>query len=109
MLEVHLEAPGKLSWFATALSSLGGTAAFEQYRFVARSTDEDLDASTPVLQSTTFPLLRFTDLDAIPEPHPETDVAQRLADLDRDLVADGWRHREESGRYWWSHTYEKAS
>ena len=108
-LEVHLEERGADSWFAAALNAaLGGGAGFGEYRFVARSADDDSGAATTVLEGAAFPMLRFLDLNALQEPNPSTDIAQRLADLDRDLVADGWRRRETSGRHWWSRTYEKA-
>ena len=106
-VEVHLEELGGDSTFATVLKGLGGAGGGE-YRFVARSAGDDSGAATPVLEGVRFPMLRFLDLDALKEPNPSTDIAQRLADLDRDLVADGWRRQETSGRHWWSRTYEKA-
>ena len=107
-LEVHLEELGEDSWIAAALNALGGAAGFGQYRFVARPAADDSGAVMTMLEGATFPMLRFLDLDALQEPNPGTDIAQRLADLDRDLVADGWRRQETSGRHWWSRTYEKA-
>ncbi len=107
-LEVHLEELGEGPWIAAALNALGGAAGFGQYRFVARSADDESGAATTVLEGATFPMLRFLDLNALQEPNPSTDLAQRLADLDRDLVADGWSRQERSGRHWWSRTYEKA-
>ena len=113
-VEVHLEELGEEpalqradSWIAAALNALGGATGGE-YRFVARSADDDSGAATTVLEGATFPMMRFLDLNALQEPNPSTDIAQRLADLDRDLVADGWRRQETSGRHWWSRTYEKA-
>ena len=106
-VEVHLEELVADSWFAATLKALEGTGG-GAYRFVARSADDDSGAATTVLEGATFHMLPFLDLNALQEPNPSTDIAHRLADLDRDLVADGWRRRETSGRHWWSRTYEKA-
>ncbi len=106
-VEVHLEELGGDSLFAAVLKGLGG-AGGGAYRFVARSTDDDSGAATTEHEGATFPMLPFLDLDGLEEPNPSTDIAQRLADLDRDLVADGWRRQETSGQHWWSRTYEKA-
>ena len=107
-VEVHLEELLGPSWRAAALAVALGSVADGEYRFVARSADDDSGAAMTVLEGATFPMMRFLDLNALQEPNPSTDIAQRLADLDRDLVADGWRRQETSGRHWWSRTYERA-
>lgn len=106
LLHVQLEPLGNHSWFQSALNLLAAGPAHEPYRFVARSPDDDPGIAPIVVESGTFPLLRFTDPEALAEP-ASTDVIQRLKELDRDLVAAGWRRREALGRYWWSRIYER--
>lgn len=105
-LEVHLETLGKHSWFHLALSSLAAGPAYDSYRFVARSTDDASGKAPALVESGTFPLLRFMEPDALVEP-ASPDVTQRLAELDSDLVAAGWRRTETLGRYWWSRIYQQ--
>lgn len=108
LLEVHLETLGQHSWFQLALSALAAGPAYDSYRFVARSADDDSGNAPAVVESGTFLLLRFMDPDALVEP-ASPDVTQRLAELDSDLVATGWRRQETLGRYWWSRIYQQIA
>lgn len=107
-LEVHLEELNQTGLLYQAATVLGGTSSFGPYRFVARAADDDAGEASTVAASATFLLLRFLDHDALTKLNASSDITQRLAELDRDLVADGWRQGEAQGPYWWSRTYQQA-
>lgn len=57
----------------------------------------------------TFPVMRLQDLNDEREPNAWLDVArERLAELDAELVDQGWRRSPARGRHWWSVVYERG-
>jgi hypothetical protein len=106
-VEVHLEELGQHSCWKALLNTVTGTNGSAQYRFVVRRTG---DADAPELhirEGATFPLMRWQDLDDEHEPNAFADIAhQRLEELDASLRDDGWRRCGETGRHWWSRSYE---
>ncbi len=110
VLEVHLEELGQHSWvkalFNTASSSYGSA----QFRFVARPPGEDHDVADHQFLGATFPMMRLQDLNNLNEPNAWLDTArERLQELDRQLVADGWQRQPGLGRHWWSLSYRHAA
>lgn len=106
LLEVHLENLGKQSFLQSIVSALGGTAAYAPHRFVARSPDGEPGEAGIVLASSTFPVLRFLDPQALTELQQNEEVVRQLEKLGRDLESAGWSRREEMGQHWWSRTYQ---
>lgn len=105
-IEVHLEELGQHSWLLALANTLGGTSGSAQYRFVARTSGQPDQPASHVLVGATFPLMRWQDLDDEHLPNGFADLArERLAEIDEQLHADGWR-RCGVGRHWWSLAYE---
>ena len=106
-VEVHLEELGQHSWVKAALNTLAGSSGSAQFRFVARRSGAPDAVGNHVAVGATFPVMRFADLDNEVEPNTWLETArERLDELDRELVADGWRRHPGRGRHWWSLTYE---
>jgi hypothetical protein len=109
VVEVHLEELGQHSWWKALLNTLGGTYGSAQFRFVARPPGRD-DPGAPHVLGATFPVMRAQDLDDTTEPNAWIDVARdRLEELDRELVAQGWRRAGTAGGHWWSRHYVRPS
>lgn len=110
VVEVHLEELGQHSWLAALANTLTGTFGSAQFRFVARPRGAPDDRQAHVCVGATFPVMRFQDLDNETEPNAWSDVAHdRLAELDAELVRQGWRRSPTRGRHWWSTVYEPAA
>lgn len=109
IVEVHLEELGQHSWVLAAFNTLTGTAGSAQYRFVARPPDDPSGEARPRIVGATFPMMRWQDLNNQTEPNGWSEIARdRLAELDRELLAAGWRRREQPGRHWWSWSYTRT-
>ncbi|CUR61307.1 conserved hypothetical protein [metagenome] len=106
-VEVHLEEFGQHSWWRALLNTVTGTSGSAQYRFIARVAGAADTPDLHVREGATFPLMRWQDLDDEHQPNAFSDIAhQRLEELDISLRNDGWCRSEETGRHWWSRTYE---
>lgn len=106
-VEVHLEELGQHSWWKALLNTATGTNGSAQYRFVARRAGTADTPDLHVREGATFPLVRWQDLGDEHQPNAFSDIArQRLEELDASLRDDGWRRSKQSGRHWWSRTYE---
>lgn len=106
-VEVHLEELGQHSWWRALLNTLTGTNGSAQYRFVARRAGAPDTRELHVYEGATFPLMRWQDLGDEHTPNGWIEIArQRLDELDTSLRGDGWRRCGETGRHWWSRTYE---
>ena len=106
-VEVHLEELGQHSWWKALLNTLSGTSGSAQYRFVARRADAPDAPDLHVRDGATFPVMRWQDLGDEHTPNAWIEIArQRLDELDASLRGDGWRRSEDTGRHWWSRTYE---
>ena len=106
VLEVHLEELGQHSWWKAALSTLGGTYGSAQFRFVARPPGPDDRSTEGHLLGATFPVMRAQDLDDLTVPNAWVDIAHdRLDELDRQLVREGWHRTGADGGHWWSRSY----
>jgi len=102
-LEVHLEEQQQPFWLAALANSLTGYFGSAQYRFVARSSDDDVR-----VLGAPFPLLHFLDPDNEDDPFGALAIArERLDELQTQLVADGWTPTGRSGQHWWSRTYAR--
>jgi hypothetical protein len=108
LLEVHLEELGEHSWWKALLTTLAGIYGSTQLRFVARPPGPDEGEAGHVLGAT-VPAMRLQDLDDLTEPNAWIDEArERLEELDRRLVAQGWQRTGTTGRHWWSRTYTRV-
>jgi hypothetical protein len=108
VLEVHVEELGQHSWWKALLTTLGGTYGSTQLRFVARPPGPDAGGAGHLFGAT-FPAMRLSDLDDLTEPNAWLDEArERLEELDRQLVAQGWHRVGTTGRHWWSRTYGRV-
>ena len=108
ILEVHLEDAGQRFWLAALANTLTGSYGSAQFRFVACQAGHEADPPVPVVTGATFPVMRAQDLDNLHQPNAWLDVAlERLAELDQQLVADGWERIDQGGRHWWSRTYAR--
>jgi hypothetical protein len=109
VLQVHLEELGQHSWVNALFSTFASLYGSAQFRFVARAAGVPDDPCRHVAVSATFPVMRWADLDDQVEPNTWVDLArERLEELDRDLVAQGWRRRGDRGRHWWSLRYDRT-
>jgi hypothetical protein len=107
VLEIHLEEVGQHSWVKSLLNLLGGSYGSGQFRFVARPPGPDTGQANHVLGAT-FPVMRMSDLDDRRRPNAWIETAEeRFAELDRQLVRDGWVRQPGEGHRWWSHTYRR--
>ena len=109
VVEIHLEELGQHSWLAALANTLTGTLGSAQFRFVARRSGAPDDPEAHVCVGATFPVMRFQDMDNQTEPNAWSDLARdRLAELDAELLSQGWRRLPERGRHWWSSVYERG-
>ncbi|QNN54474.1 hypothetical protein [Nocardioides mesophilus] len=110
IVEIHLEELGQHSWvkaLANTLLSMGGSA---QFRFVARTPGPDRADAPDHLVGATFPMMRWQDLNDEVDPNGWLELArERLRELDRQLVDDGWVRRPDTGRHWWSLRYSRTT
>ncbi len=107
-LEIHLEEVGQHSWLTGLLNVLGGGFGSAQFRFVARPPGLDHGLADHVLGAT-FPVMRMQDLDDRRHPNAWIEVAEeRLEEMDRQLVEDGWERQPERGDHWWSRRYARG-
>ncbi len=110
LLQVHLEDAGARSWWAALANVLAGSNGSAQYRFVARPPSLTQDATSAPVVGATFPVVRAQDLADRSSPNAWIEIAEeRLDELDRRLLADGWVRTGEAGRHWWSRTYVRRS
>lgn len=109
VLEIHLEEIGRHSWVKGLLNLIGGGSGSAQFRFVARLPGRDHGPEDHVLGAT-FPVMRMQDLDDQHRPNAWIEIAEeRLEELDRDLVRDGWVRQPGVGGHWWSRTYTRVT
>lgn len=109
VLEIHLEDLGQHSWVKSLVSLLGGGYGSAQFRFVARPPGSDREDCGHVLGAT-FPVMRMQDLNDRKRPNAWLEIAEaRFAELDQQLVRDGWVCRPEVGRRWWARTYTRPA
>ena len=109
LLEIHLEEIGQHSWLAGLLNLLGGGFGSAQFRFVARPHGRDRGVEDHVLGAT-FPVMRMQDLNDRQHPNAWIEIAEeRLEELDRQLVGEGWERQPETGHRWWSRTYTRTT
>lgn len=107
VVQIHLEELGKHSWTRALLGAVLGAGGGPPFRFVAAPPDPDHDASEHAAAGQKFPVVPFRDLAEQAAPDEWNDLARRrLAELDAELVALGWRRRSDRGTYWWSWRYD---
>lgn len=104
-LEIHLERIGEHSWIK---GLLGGGLGMSQVRFVARPPGPDRGEADHVMGAT-FPIMDLQNLDDQRRPNAWIETAEeRLEELDRQLVGEGWSPGPDVGRHWWSRTYTRG-
>jgi len=109
-LEVHLEDAGRRSWLASVANVVAGNNGSAQFRFVARPPTASAHAPGPAVVGATFPVMRWQDLNDRRPPNTWGDLAEeRLEELHRRLLADGWVRTGETGRHWWSRIYTRRT
>lgn len=105
-IEIHLEELGEHSWALALANTMSSTSGSAQYRFVARPPGEPHRARDHVLTGSTFPAMRFQDLEHLQQPNAWIDTArERLEELDAELRTRGWTQADTVGAHWWSRTY----
>ena len=106
-VEVHLEELGQHSWARSLFNTLTGSYGSALFRFVARPSGEH-DAHEHVAVGSSFPVMRFQDLNDRTEPNAWIDTAvERLRELDAELTEAGWSRDDKTGAHWWSLTYRR--
>lgn len=107
-VEVVLEDYGGTSVLRRLATTLSGTYGTQLYRFVARPLGDPVPSSERVAVSGTFPVspLDVAQDDVHPRHAWSQEAADRLAELDHELVAAGW-HLRERGSHWWSRVYDR--
>jgi len=108
-IEVHLEELDAHSWLRAVPDTLTEPYGRGQFRFVVVPAGADHSLKDHLAASVSFPALLLQDPDSPSQPDAWLDVArQRLADLDSELVREGWHRRPGRGRHWWSFEYDAA-
>ncbi len=107
-VEVALEDYGGTSLLRRIGTTLTGQYGTQLYRFVARPQGDEAASSTPVAVSGTFPAspLDVTQDDVHPRNAWSEEAAGRLAEMEAELEAAGWRVAEH-GAHWWSRLFER--
>ena len=109
-LEVHLEDAGRRSWWASLGNVVSGSNGSAQFRFVARPPSAPSQAQGPAVVGATFPVMRGQDLNDRQAPNSWVELAEeRLEELHRRLLADGWVRAGGTGRHWWSRVYTRRT
>ncbi len=105
-VEVDLEDYGGTSVLRRLATTLTGQYGTQLYRFVARRPGAQDPSADRVAVSGTFPaspLLVVQD-DVHPRDAWSQEARDRLAELEHELTATGWR-LQDRGPHWWSRTY----
>ena len=110
ILEIHMEELRQHSREPVLVGAGAGPATPPQCRFVARAPGRHHEATDHLVVGEAFPVSRAQDLDDRTEPNSWLDTARdRLAELDRLLLGDGWQRRAGPGRHWWSLSYARLA
>ena len=100
-LTIALEDVGGTSWWASVLTTLGSQYGSTLQRFVGQVAGETL------YKSSTFPAARSVG-PMSPQEEWAPGMAKALAELQRDLVTDGWA-QVSKGDDPWSFVYEREA
>jgi hypothetical protein len=107
MLEIQAEDVGGISLAASLLTTLSSQYGNGYFRFVARARSADPRWPTYAMAGATFPATRPSLEDVGAQGTWLETQRERLQELHRQLVAEGWRPAGR-GPHWWSATYRRS-
>lgn len=104
-LEIEVEDRGHSSVLRSILTTLSGQGGIQEYRFVARTVDDD---GAMVATSSPFSVHPLQlPLDGLrPGDGGAEEVFARFHELEDTLERAGW-HRDGGGQHWWSHRFRR--
>lgn len=109
LLEIDVEDAGHTSMLRSIATTMTGQHGAQSYRFVARAHSGDPQWSDFTVTSGTFPVLPLQlPIDRVgPDEAYGDEMRARLDELERELVAQGWRPAGQ-GEHWWSKRYTRS-
>jgi len=106
VLEIEAQDVGGISLAASLMTTLSSQYGNGYSRFVARARSADPRWPTYAIAGATFPATRPSLEDVGAQGAWLDDQRQRLDELHRQLLAEGWRPAGH-GTHWWSGTYRR--